>query len=70
MKCNGAGKLKWYIEMIVTFDTLFNDYFKKSEDIPDKDLRACRTVKIFSEDFPRVKIQMRMRTINFYFECF
>ena len=53
-KCAGVGRLKWYVELKVHFKNQDDDYFNKSEAIPDKNLRKCEAVSTFSEQNPRV----------------
>jgi hypothetical protein len=54
--CAGFGKLKWFIELRVSFENQENDFIKKSEDIPDELLRKCQAHSTFSEQNERVNI--------------
>lgn len=54
--CKGAGKLRWFLQLTVTFHNNSDDYIKKSgNDIPDKLLRSCLTKNVFNEQNQRVK---------------
>lgn len=55
--CKGHGKLRWFLQLTVTFHNNCDDYIKKSgNDIPDKLLRSCLTKNVFSEKNQRVNI--------------
>ena len=56
--CRGHGKLRWFLQLTVTFHNNCDDYIKKSgNDIPDKLLRSCLTKNVFSEKNQRVNIR-------------
>lgn len=55
-KCRGSGRLKWYIQLTVVFKNNTDDYIKKSEQIPDKEIRNCQAQTTFSEQSQRVGI--------------
>ena len=53
--CRGSGKLRWFLQLTVTFHNNDDDYIKKSGDIPEKLLRDCLAKNIFSEQNQRVR---------------
>lgn len=52
--CKGGGRLKWFLQLAVKFVNNKEDYFKKSEIIPDDLLRKCLAKNTFSEQNSRV----------------
>ena len=56
LTCSGSGRLKWFVELKVHFDTQEDDFFKKSEAVPDKELRKCQAIPTFTEQNPRVRL--------------
>lgn len=53
-RCNGNGRLRWYLQLVVTFKNIMDDHFKKSDMIPDELLRKYRAKSTFSEVDKRV----------------
>ena len=56
--CDGYKRLKWFVELTVTFKNNVDDYFKKSENIPDKKLRLRKATNTFTEQNLRVSYPM------------
>ncbi len=52
--CQRSGQLKWFVQLQVKFENNTDDFIKKSELIPDEDLRTCLAKNIFSEKNRRV----------------
>lgn len=52
--CKGAGRLRWFIQLKVEFKNNRDDYFKKTENIPDSDLLKCKSKNIYTEQNQRV----------------
>ncbi len=55
--CNGLSQLMLSVLLTVRFETRVNEYFKKSENIPDDQLKTCDALKIFSEKNSRVSLR-------------
>jgi hypothetical protein len=55
--CQSFGRLKWYLQLKIVYEINKDDFFKKVENIPDKELRECLAKNIFSEQNFRVKIK-------------
>lgn len=53
--CKGSGRLKWYLQLKVEFKNNRDDFFKKSEQIPDELLRKCTSKNIYTEQNIRVR---------------
>ncbi|CAF0866937.1 unnamed protein product [Brachionus calyciflorus] len=47
--CSGSGRLKWYLQLTVEFKNNKDDFFSKTEFIPDELLRNCLTKNTFSD---------------------
>ncbi len=54
--CKRSGRLKWFLQLTVDFKNNTDDYIKKSEAIPDQELRECLAMNVFSENNNRVKL--------------
>lgn len=54
--CDDKKKLRWFLEVVVKFETKEDDYFKPMDlnDLPDKFIRKCRSKLIYSEEAKRV----------------
>ena len=52
--CKGNGRLKWFLQLKVEFKNNREDFFKKSENIPDAELRKCAVKTIYVEQNIRV----------------
>ena len=52
--CKGSGKLKWFLQLTVSFKNNEDDFLKKSNVIPDDLIRKCQAHNAFSEQNIRV----------------
>ncbi|RMZ96223.1 SSUH2 -like protein [Brachionus plicatilis] len=52
--CAGSGRLRWYLQLIVEFKNNKDDFFSKTEFVPDKLLKKCVVETIFSDTNYRV----------------